>query len=478
MAFLIGGANSAAETGFDVDNSCRFNDGDTAYMSGSFGTPTNAKKWTFSVWIKAGDLGVADPNQSRTLLGAGSDGNNYCELQLLQSDRHMSHTDYTSGSLTTSHRGSAMYRDPTAWSHHIFAYDSTQGTAANRFKYYVNGAQISSFEATNYPDEDAEIQINKSGVTFNLGRSTPGANYYWDGYMAEVVFVDGTQYAASDFGEYDEDSPTIWKPKDVSTLTFGNNGFYLDFEDSSNLGNNAGSGLADLTENNLAATDQSTDTCTNNFNVMLAIMKQASNLTFSEGNLAVAYPSANTWRTIYSSIMPTAGKWYWEVKPTASADRFVGIVGEAGVDNTDDSSLGVPATAYSIKEDGNKYNNNSSASYGVSTTTNDIVGVAMDLDNGTVWFSKNGTWMNSATQAEVAAGTTTNAAYSSITVGATYPFGPAVAGKGSVAFSFNFVSPPYAISSGNADGNGYGNFEYAVPGNFYSLCTKNLAEYG
>jgi len=211
---------------------------------------------------------------------------------------------------------------------------------------------------------------------------------------------------------------------------------------------------------------------------MLPIMKQASNLTFSEGNLAVAWPSANTWRTIYSSIMPTAGKWYFEAKNTTSNDNFIGMVGEAGVDNTDDSSISAPASAYSLKNDGNKYNNGSAASYGVSTTTNDIIGVAMDLDNGTIWFSKNGTWMNSATQAEVVAGTTTNAAYSSITVGAAYPYGIGASGKESAGFSFNFGSPPYAISSGNADDNGYGNFEYDVPTGFYSLCTKNLAEYG
>lgn len=464
---IIVPANTLAAGGFEVANSCRFNPGDAPELSRSTGDG-NEDVGSFSFWWKPDKEGGA------TFYSIYVDSSNFFTISV-DGGGNFQVLNKLSGSYNMQFESSATFRDPSAWYHFCVLIDTTQSTEANRMKAYVNGTQITSWQTATYPSQNTDMIMNSNSRTAYISHSGDRMH----GYLAEFVLIDGTAKVVGDFGEYDEDSPTIWKPKDVSELSGdkGVNGFYLDFEDSSALGNCAFGGT-DFTVSNLAATDQSTDTPTNNFNVMLPIMKQASNLTFSEGNLAVAYPSANTWRTIYSSIMPTAGKWYWEVKPTASADRFVGIVGEAGVDNTDDSSLGVPATAYSIKEDGNKYNNNSSASYGVSTTTNDIVGVAMDLDNGTVWFSKNGTWMNSATQAEVAAGTTTNAAYSSITVGATYPYGPAVAGKESAAFSFNFGSPPYAISSGNADGNGYGNFEYAVPSNFYSLCTKNLAEYG
>jgi len=470
MAIIIP-ANSAADTGYTVANSCRFNDGDDPYMYKAFGTPTNAKIFTFSVWLKRSKIGFAH------IFSVNVDSNNLDEIKF-NGDNKLIYDNLYGGGWAFELATSRYFRDVSAWYHIVVAYDSTQATASNRIKFYVNGTQETAFATASYPAEDKLPFINESGRTIEVGRF-PGAasNIQYDGYMAEVCFIDGQQLAASEFGEFDEDSPTIWKPKDVSGLTFGNNGFYLDFEDSANLGNDANGGT-DLTESGLAATDSSTDTPTNNFNIMLPIMKQASNLTFSEGNLAVAWPSANTWRTIYSSIMPTAGKWYFEAKNTTSNDNFIGMVGEAGVDNTDDSSISAPASAYSLKNDGNKYNNGSAASYGVSTTTNDIIGVAMDLDNGTLWFSKNGTWMNSATQAEVVAGTTTNAAYSSITVGAAYPYGIGASGKESAGFSFNFGSPPYAISSGNADDNGYGNFEYDVPTGFYSLCTKNLAEYG
>ena len=474
---LILGAQSATASSYGIDNSCRFNASDSAYMHRTFGTPTNIDKWTFSVWLKRGGVFTG---AAQKLLNAYVSGSAYHMVHLsggATADR-FSHYDHDTA-MTPADIGETTagdYRDPSSWYHLVVIYDSGNADADSRSKLFVNGVEPEFSSVTN-PGANNDSVINRA-IAHQLGAVQSPAQYY-DGYMAEVLFFDGQAYNASEFGEYDSDSPSIWKPKDPSGLTFsGTNSCWLDFKDSADLGKDVSGQGNHFTEVNFAAGDQATDSPTNNFNIMLPIMKQASNLTFSEGNLAVAWPIAATWRTIYSSIMPTSGKWYWEVKVTASADRFVGIVGEAGVDNTDDSSLGVPATAYSIKEDGNKYNNNVSASYGVSTTTNDIVGVAMDLDNGTVWFSKNGTWMNSATQEEVAAGTTTNAAYSSITVGAAYPFGPAVAGKESAAFSFNFGSPPYAISSGNADGNGYGDFEYAVPSGFYALCTKNLAEFG
>ena len=468
-----GNVFSSLPTGFSVDNSCRFNDGDAVQLYRDITSAGNRRTWTVSWWMKIGAMQAGCRIWSQ---GNTPSQNPFTGIELSASGA-MTIFHYN-GSYPFILEPTILLRDPSAWYHLVLSFDSTPSTpSSSSIKFFVNGAQQTAFGTETYPSQNFDTEVNNTTYDFYVG-AYDGGNYF-DGYIAEFCLIDGTAYNASTFGEYDEDSPQIWKPKDFSgDVTFGTNGFYLDFKDSSALGNDVSGNNNDLTATNLAATDSSTDTPTNNFNVMLKNMKQASNLTFSEGNLAVAWPSANTWRTIYSSIMPTSGKWYWEVKPTASADRFVGIVGEAGVDNTDDSSLAVPATAYAIKEDGNKYNNNSSASYGVSTTTNDIVGVAMDLDNGTVWFSKNGTWMNSATQAEVVAGTTTNAAYSSITVGSAYPYGPAVAGKESAAFSFNFGSPPYAISSGNADGNGYGNFEYAVPSNFYSLCTKNLAEYG
>ena len=465
-----GNVFSSLPTGFNVDNSCRFNDGDSAHLTSDFsGTgSSSAAIATYSVWIKTSTVQTA----KATIVSNKDDGSNYLSVRI--QDQVLRIQGISPICDLISDR---KFRDPSAWYHIVMAFDTAQSTASNRIKVWVNNEQITSWSTETYLAEDSELFLTKSD-DLEIGQFSDDGSQFFDGYMAEFVCIDGTALTPSSFGEYDDDSPTIWKPKDVSGLTFGSKGYYLDFEDSAALGDDKSGNNNDFTENNIAATDSSTDTPTNNFNVMLPIMKQASNLTFSEGNLAVAWPSANTWRTIYSSIMPTAGKWYFEAKNTTSNDNFIGMVGEAGVDNTDDSSISAPASAYSLKNDGNKYNNGSAASYGVSTTTNDIIGVAMDLDNGTIWFSKNGTWMNSATQAEVVAGTTTNAAYSSITVGAAYPYGIGASGKESAGFSFNFGSPPYAISSGNADGNGYGNMEYAIPSGYYTLCTKNLAEFG
>ena len=431
----------------------------------------NVDRWTYSCWVKI--PGEVSGNQQ--LLCANESGTSHMQFYITNGNS-IKFYDYQSSTTGMLETNDNLLRDPSAWYNIIGVWDTGNATAGNRMRIYINGKEHTDFATDTQPSSGQDGIMNKSGIEIEVAGTALGTEYAGY-YLAEAVFIDGLALTPSSFGEFDEDSPTIWKPIDVSGLTFGTNGFYLDFEASGNLGNDANGGT-DLDETGLAATDQSLDSPTNNFNIMLPIMKQASNLTFSEGNLAVAWPSANTWRTIYSSIMPTAGKWYFEAKNTTSNDNFIGMVGEAGVDNTDDSSISAPASAYSLKNDGNKYNNGSAASYGVSTTTNDIIGVAMDLDNGTIWFSKNGTWMNSATQAEVVAGTTTNAAYSSITVGAAYPYGIGASGKESAGFSFNFGSPPYAISSGNADDNGYGNFEYDVPTGFYSLCTKNLAEFG
>ena len=148
-----------------------------------------------------------------------------------------------------------------------------------------------------------------------VSQRAEGYNNFADLYLSEVVFIDGSSLAPTSFGEFDEDSPTIWKPIDVSGLTFGNNGFYLDFEDSSNLGNDANGGT-DFTENNLAATDQTTDTPENNFATLNFLDTYYAQGTLSEGNCKYVGVSGK-YDFVMSTIMPTAGKWYCEDKYTA-----------------------------------------------------------------------------------------------------------------------------------------------------------------
>ena len=455
---------------YEVANSVRFNRGDSAYLQKS-ASAGNRKTFTFSTWLKRGNLTYgyatffssdqATDNSFRVTFD-DDDGSN---------DDHLMVYYYT-GSHQLKFITNREFRDVSAWYHIVIAVDTTQSTEANRFKIYVNGTQETSFATDSYPSQNLDTSVNQSGAPTRVGA---GTSLYFDGYMAETVLIDGTQYAASDFGEFDSDSPTIWKPKDVSGLTFGTNGFYLDFEDSSNLGNDANGGT-DLTATNLAATDQSTDTCTNNFSTMNPLDVPASNQpTFSEGNLKVVSPSASGDNNFggASTFAVSSGKWYIEAKATVGAGGYsrnrIGITGNestARINNT----LG--ANSYEYFYDSEAGNSNA-GSYGNSYTTGDIIGIALNLDDNELKFYKNGTVQNSGTAISITAPASTSIGGYKIAQSDSSGLSNTTA-----TYEFNFGSPSFAISSGNADGNGYGNFEYSVPSGYYSLCTKNLAEYG
>ena len=471
---LPGNVGSAtAATGYNVANSVRL-------FSNTFlhKTPTgdsNKQVFTFSTWLKRGNI-----TAEMGIFTAGADANagQFFTIMFTASDE-LDVQFYEGGfqDLTTSR----VFRDVAAWYHIVVAVDTTQGTAANRIKVYVNGVQESSFASSDYPDENQNFDINEDandvyvGVRRNSGGSPAG---YYDGYIAEAVLIDGSQLAADQFGEFDSDSG-IWKPIDVSGLTFGTNGFYLDFEDSGNLGNDANGGT-DLTENNIVATDQSTDTCTLNYNVMNPLDNFYSGATFSEGNIKV---SSARYAGVTSTFALTKGKWYFEYKCVSRSNTsgFVGITSAtATATNYEFGNQSGENVGYSVSlHNGSVYGNGGQvAAAGTFETIEggDFGMVALDFDNNKIYYGKDGTWGNSQNPENG-----TNAlSIVAVTQGASGHWRIYVGGEtnNATVFEMNFGSPPYAISSGNTDGNGYGNFEYAVPSGYYALNTKNLAEYG
>jgi hypothetical protein len=466
-------ANSVVDTGYDVANSCRFNDGDSAYMHKTLGTPTDIDKATFSTWIKIGNV---QDNQDTVFFGALADGNNASYFQRITGGvlRMIIREGGTYIGVLTTNRA---LRDPSAWYHIVIAFDTNQGTEANRIKLYINGVQETSFSTATYPTQNVDLRFNTSGQSFNLSRRGDDANYL-DGLLAETVFIDGQQLAADQFGEFDDSG--IWKPIDVSDLTFGDNGFYLDYEASGNLGNDVNGGT-DLTEVNLAATDQSTDTCTNNFATLnpLAVYFNATESTYSEGNLQVATAAAsNSDNPSSATIGITSGKWYWETKYVSEADggddedwSFIGMMAQNPTAATGDVFLGGPENQFAYRGyQGKVFRNNTVLATLATYTAGDIISIAYDADNNLIYFYKNGAIQNSGTGLAVAAPASTP-------LGAWFP---AVSTWDARTFvwQLNFGSAPFAISSGNADGNGFGNFEYAVPSGYFALCTKNLAEHG
>jgi hypothetical protein len=452
-------ATATASTTFNVANSVRM-DGSGTYMTKTLGTPTDIDKYTFSFWCKRSKVG-AQQSIFRSTNGAATNDSHVT----FQADDTLRFEEYGGGATIGKLQTNQVFRDVSAWYHIVLVYDSGNATAGNRMRMYVNGAEVTSFGTDTNPSQDADSYFNKSGEVLSFGR-TPysGGSTYFDGYVAELVMCDGQAYAASDFGEYDSDSPQIWKPKDVSGLTFGNNGFYLDFEDSSNLGNDANGGT-DFTEAGLAAIDQATDTCTNNFATMNPLFARSDNVTFTDGNLKGALASEGN-QIIASTISVSAGKWYFEFQANsqaASAYMEVGIFPTLHTTVTP-NYIGGLSDGYSLQKNGYFYNNNSAvATDGPAYGTSDIMGVALDLNSGTktIKYYKNGSLEDTY----------------NITVTEDVYFGWRAFGNGE-ALSMNFGSPKDSISSGNADENGYGNFEYAVPSGYYALCTKNLAEFG
>ena len=464
---LILGTNSIKDTGYNVANSCRFNDGDSAYMHKTPGSAGNQIAFTISLWCKRGTLGT-----KQTLFSAVNDANNETECHF-ETDDTLNFRDNEGGSWMIQKRTSQVFRDCSAWYHLVFS--SVSGTQ----KIWVNGVEVTSWH-TNTNGTGTATWNDDNVMTVGAKNDGSSPQDYFDGYIAEFVSIDGSTLTPTSFGEFDEDSPTIWKPIDVSGLTFGTNGFYLDFEDSSNLGNDANGGT-DLTEVNLAAVDQATDTPTNNFCTLNPVITDATyNNTFTEGNMRVVTTAAH-WTQSGSTIGITAGKWYWEGKYIDSNDPngTIGVKESAfasqGLGDKGGTANGYNGTIFS--NDGYAVvNNTNDTGYGSSWSGDDIISVAFDADNMKIYFAINGTWQDSGDPTSGATGT--GAANVTTISGGDNVWLPFFTTHKS-AWEANFGGcPAFAISSGNADGNGYGNFEYAPPSGFLALCTKNLGSDG
>ena len=470
--FLLPGAK--VTPAYEVANSVRFNGGSSDDLVRTPSSSGNNNKSTLSVWLKRSKVDEED----FIIYGFGGSANR-CKITFLDNNKLQINT-IVSSSNNLVYETNRLFRDISSWYHIVIAFDSTLGTAGDRVRLYINGTEETSFATETHMGQNTSNFLSTSGTPVYIGSQASGN--YFDGYMAEFVFIDGQQLDPTSFGEFDSDSPNIWKPIDVSGLTFGTNGFYLDFENASSLGADVSGNSNNFTVNNLTSVDQSTDTCTNNFATLNFLSGSLSGTTLSEGNLAVAN-DGNGWRWRPSTIAPSSGKWYAEFKPTSSAPiyTYIGVTPQYVWDTIDGEGIGVGSGldrtdgGYSVgyEKSGAVYKNAQSQSGSWSSyTTDDIIGVALDLDNHKVYFSKNGTFQNSG---DPTSGSTGTGAVSLNTSVGDWSISPSFAGS---AVSCNYGSAPYTISSGNTDANGYGNFEYSVPSGYYALNTKNLAEFG
>jgi len=464
-SFLYPGAKTTPA--YEVANSCRFNRGDSAYMHKTPSGAGNVDTWTFSAWIKISDEGTHRNIFSQT----GGSGTSQRTYILLNSSNDLYISQYDGSSTNFALETNRKFRDQSAWMHIVVAVDTTQGTDSNRIKLYINGTQETSFSTSTYPSQNLDTYVNSTNA-MAVGYDTKVSSRHYGGYMAEVVLIDGTQLDATSFGEFDSDSPTIWKPIDVSGLTFGTNGFYLNFEDSSNLGNDVNGGT-DLTEVNLAAADQATDTCTNNFCTLNPLYNIEGSYTLSEGNTIFTATGAND--GTLGTIAVSSGKWYFEaefdsVKEACYAGfADVELINNVGTGNPITKFIGQYRDDYAIQIGGSN-----DGAY-TDVANGDIFGFAINLDansgSKTVVIQKNGTTTDTVTIP------TANENNFFIPV-----VGDTTGGDPSGILKCNFGgSPAVAPSSAVADANGFGSFEYnpTIGGvDYLAICTKNLAEFG
>jgi len=451
-SFLYPGAK--VTTGYDVDNSLRFDDGSSDYLNKTF-SAQNRRTWTYSVWIKRAKL-----SSTVNLFRWNTNDADRATFQINSSDKLL--IQFISGGSFqyNSDATTRVFRDTSAWYHLVLAVDTTDATQADRVKLYVNGVQETLSPSTNI-SQNTDTNVNTGLCQIGADRDTGTPYAYYDGYMAEAVFVDGQQLLPTSFGEFDEDSPSIWKPKDVSGLTFGTNGFYLDFENASSLGADVSGNSNNFTVNNLTSIDQTTDTCTNNFATLNSLSSRSNNGTFSEGNTKFVGTMDGDWTV--GTIAATAGKWYWEVKANEANYLMLGITTTDIINDNPTGSLSGDGFM-GFRNTDNFYNFGTLVTNSYSYSDNDIFSFMLDLDAGDCEFYQNDTLKQTITLP-----TDKGDTWIPI-IGDTYDVTDG-------NYNINFGNPSVAISSGNTDPNGYGNFEYATKSG-YAWNTKNLAEFG
>jgi len=402
-AFFGSGAGSS---GFVVTNSVYLDSASTEYLARTLGSGGNTKTWTFSTWAKQGKNWA-----NRVIFAQGDYNGDYTSLYF-DGDSKLYYNDYgaSGGNRNTLLKTDGVLRDPTAWSHFLIINDTSSAvsTATDRSQIWINGVRVSqAYISSKIPAEDATSTLNTAG-DINIGRypsNDPGSTY--DGYLAQTAFVGGTAYAASNWGELDDNG--VWIPKDITGLTFGTNGFLLQYKETGTSADSSGIG-ADTSGNNLhfsvtniAGAQSTTDTCSDdassnigNYPTWSPIDKD--NITLSNGNLSYSVGSSNVIRTRATIAIPSSGKYYYEQTITTDAGSSGTQVGiydaSAAIGNNTASGLCrfVHTTTGQKTSQGD---GGGGASYGSAFSNGDVAMIAVDMDNNKIWIGKQGTFFNS-----------------------------------------------------------------------------------
>ncbi len=458
------------------------------YLNRTPSSASNRKTWTYSTWLKRSQLSAGN-----AFLAAGAGTVEFTAYFV--NNNTLEVYQYDSGTYRFRYITNQVFRDTSAWYHIVIACDTTQGSASDRVKIYVNGSQITSFSTNTTPSQNQDTSVNLN-TPHVLGRYHTSASGYYLGYMAQTILVDGTALTPSTFGSTNTNG--IWVPNPGPSVTYGTNGFKLDFAgtgttaDASGFGADSSGNGNHFTANSLGTNPSTTDTTQNNFATLTSMgFPQGTRNVLTQGNLDFDFTGdgAQSGQRLdnqcISNIGLTKGKWYAEFKITEDVNGgFGGITNWSNKQNTQN----IESFAYIYTGDGEFYYKEktgaatSTSSYGAGLSLNDVMMVALDMDNKNVYFGNNGQWGSGGgawNQANPTAAKSFSSDFINTDSYGVVVFNVASAGANETPrWLANFGNPIFTIASGNADANGYGNFEYAVPSGYYALCTKNLALYG
>jgi len=444
----------------------------STYLSRTISSGGNRKIMTFSAWIKRA---TASATSSVFTTGTGSER----DMILFESDGKLQFSRYNS-SYVYMLKTNRQFRDVNAWYHLMCVLDTTQGTSSNRMKIYVNGVQETSFNTANYPSQDYQSNYNQDTFTQYLGQDSDG-NFDFNGCMSHVHYVDGTAYTPSTFGSTDATTGE-WKINTSPTVTYGTNGFFLlrndnAVTDRSGQGNNFAVGAGTLTK---------TEDCPSNvFATLSPLYKNTTNDTILANGNTDGSCRDNTKAGTYTTLGMPSGKFYCEVKIREfqnAGEAVVGVTGRPQGDVHQNKNVGDTTQSAAYRTNGQSEINATTASYGNSYDAGDIIGIAIDVDNSKLYFSKNGTWQNSGDPTSGSTGTgalSMPVAASACEEGA-YFFGfgsTSTASSSAHKFSFNFGNGFFAstaVSSAGTNASNNGIFEYDVPTGYTALSTKGL----
>ena len=451
----------------------------STYLSRTPASAGNRKTFTISAWIKRGLL--ANSSTFETIISAiYNTGSGYGDF-IRFIDNDTLDIIYFDGVVSYRLTTNRKFRDVNAWYHIVIAFDTTQATDSDRIKVYVNGTQETSFATATYPNLNRDTQYNNT-VVQNIGfRNTIGE--YFSGSMAHVHLIDGTAYDADTFGETDA-TTGIWKPITAPSVTYGTNGVFLKFENSGAFGTDSSGNSNNFTVNGTMT--QTIDTPSNVFATFNPLtIPSSSGLTLSNGNLSLSGSSTDAGAK--ATLGVSSGKWYWEVKAnvaSSGSDRHLvatDIVRQI-TSATDPNSQGIWGIQSRSGSGAtlNSYTNGTFSNVNTGSTgydDNTIISVALDMDNGKLYFAKNGTWTDLAGNVgDPVAGT--NPTFTGLPTDGTIIL-PYVENRqaGTPSSQINFGNGYFgttAVSSAENPDDGIGIFEYAVPTGYKALCTKSI----